>query len=105
MPPIGDVCDPADKPNIDHKIPRSKGGPDYVWNLQSTHSRCNEAKGDTMPEVGPRSPHTASIRSVVNEAGLAPKNDNLTSFPPLTDQEAEDYKEMMRIDTASIYAT
>lgn len=37
--------------------------------------------------------------------GLHDEPDQITSFTPLTDQEAEDYKEMMRVDTASIYAT
>lgn len=31
--------------------------------------------------------------------------DQITSFTPLTEKEAEDYKERMRADRASIYAT
>ena len=60
------------------------------------------AKG-FMTEVGPRSPHTALSRSVVNEAGPSPEHDNLTSFPLITDEEAEEIKELMRIDRASVY--
>lgn len=34
---------------VDHKIPRSRGGPMYeLDNLQLTHSRCNRRKGAKM---------------------------------------------------------
>jgi len=38
---------------IDHKVPRSKGGPDDDGNLQLLCGNCNRRKGDrlTMPEL------------------------------------------------------
>ncbi|MBX5456645.1 MAG: HNH endonuclease [Thermogemmatispora sp.] len=36
--------------NIDHVIPRSRGGSDRVSNLAVVCRRCNEAKGNRMPE-------------------------------------------------------
>ncbi len=32
---------------FDHVIPRSKGGPDTLDNLQLAHARCNKVKGNT----------------------------------------------------------
>jgi len=36
----------------DHIVPRSKGGPDRLDNSQTMCSRCNNRKGDKMPEEG-----------------------------------------------------
>jgi hypothetical protein len=33
------------------------------------------------------------------------ERDNLTSFPPLTDEEAEDLREMYRINRAGLFAS
>ena len=33
--------------NIDHKIPRSKGGANSLNNMQLTHVKCNQKKADT----------------------------------------------------------
>lgn len=41
-----------DSSEVDHRIPRSKGGD--MWdpaNLQAVHRRCQLAKGDKMPEA------------------------------------------------------
>jgi len=35
-------------PSIDHIHPRSKGGPDDLWNLQLTHWGCNREKSATL---------------------------------------------------------
>lgn len=35
---------------LDHVVPRSRGGTDAITNLQLACSRCNQAKGDEMPE-------------------------------------------------------
>lgn len=34
--------------HVDHIIPVSLGGPDYAWNLQLLHGRCNRAKGTKL---------------------------------------------------------
>ncbi len=61
MPPIDhDPDDPDDAPNLDHIIPVSRGGPEYRWNLQLTHTRCNAAKSNAMP-------HEADVRSRLND--------------------------------------
>ncbi len=31
---------------VDHKIPLSRGGSDFEWNLQTICASCNEEKGD-----------------------------------------------------------
>lgn len=39
---------------LDHIIPRSRGGPDYIWNRQVLHEQCNgpNGKGDKLtPEA------------------------------------------------------
>lgn len=33
--------------HVDHVMPRSKGGPDELWNLRITHPQCNLSKGDS----------------------------------------------------------
>ena len=40
------------KLHTDHIIPLSKGGVHAVWNLQRTHSGCNESKNNKLPEYG-----------------------------------------------------
>jgi 5-methylcytosine-specific restriction endonuclease McrA len=34
--------------NIDHKIPKSKGGSNRIENLQATHKACNFIKGNKI---------------------------------------------------------
>ena len=36
--------------NIDHIIPRSRGGDSSKANLQLVHAECNTRKGNKMPE-------------------------------------------------------
>jgi len=41
----------SNPPTIDHRTPRTRGGSDDRRNLQATHKRCNQAKGNrTMEE-------------------------------------------------------
>jgi 5-methylcytosine-specific restriction endonuclease McrA len=43
---------------IDHIIPRSKGGGNERVNLQPAHSKCNRSKGNKLwPSVSPRFTH------------------------------------------------
>ena len=35
---------------VDHRLPSSQGGPDFLGNLQLAHKPCNEAKGNSLPE-------------------------------------------------------
>jgi len=37
------------RPTKDHIIPRSKGGPDELWNYVLCHQRCNTKKKDDWP--------------------------------------------------------
>lgn len=41
---------PTDRPQCDHVIPRSRGGPDAVENLVTACKPCNSAKKDRTPE-------------------------------------------------------
>lgn len=59
---------PPNELNIDHVIPRSKGGPNTWENLVTCHKSINTKKGDkTLKEVGlklirsPRKPTTSSL--------------------------------------------
>ncbi len=36
--------------NVDHKVPRSKGGTNHIDNLQAVHIRCNRSKSDKSGE-------------------------------------------------------
>lgn len=40
-------CGSSDRLTLDHKIPRSCGGPNALWNLQLLCFDCNQAKADT----------------------------------------------------------
>jgi 5-methylcytosine-specific restriction endonuclease McrA len=53
MVPLGDLAagNPA-RPTLDHVIPLSKGGADCWLNTQAACWACNQAKGDSMPEMG-----------------------------------------------------
>lgn len=35
---------------VDHTIPLARGGPDILENKQPAHRRCNELKGNKLPE-------------------------------------------------------
>ena len=32
--------------HVDHVWPKSKGGPNWSWNLRAAHSNCNQSKGN-----------------------------------------------------------
>lgn len=34
--------------NTDHIIPKSKGGPDLIWNLRAAHVGCNSSRGNEI---------------------------------------------------------
>lgn len=34
--------------SLDHIVPRSRGGSDYLHNMQPAHRKCNEQKGNTV---------------------------------------------------------
>ncbi len=36
--------------SLDHIVPRSRGGSNYLHNMQPTHRKCNEAKGNLVTE-------------------------------------------------------
>lgn len=52
----GAICGICGKPglienmNVDHIIPKSKGGSNRLDNLQLAHIRCNHAKGNKTPQ-------------------------------------------------------
>jgi 5-methylcytosine-specific restriction endonuclease McrA len=35
---------PGDSWEVDHDIPRAKGGTNHIWNLRLAHRRCNRDK-------------------------------------------------------------
>lgn len=37
--------------DVDHIIPRHKGGPDAVWNLQAMCKHCNRSKQDSLTDT------------------------------------------------------
>lgn len=39
-----------DDATIDHHVPLSRGGEDCFDNTQATHRRCNQIKGDRLPD-------------------------------------------------------
>ena len=59
MPPLDITPDALDNPeqyaSLDHILPLSKGGSSRVANLQLTHLKCNNDKGDTI-EVDKKAP-------------------------------------------------
>lgn len=40
-----------DSPEVDHILPKAKGGSDSLVNLQLTHRKCNRAKSDSLNYV------------------------------------------------------
>lgn len=36
---------------LDHTVPHSRGGSDYLHNMQPAHRKCNELKGNTMTDA------------------------------------------------------
>lgn len=44
----GEHIEDVRKSNIDHIVPKSKGGSNSNSNLQLTHKTCNRAKGDSL---------------------------------------------------------
>ena len=52
MPPLDIAPEALDNPNqyasLDHILPLSKGGTSKIANLQLTHMKCNNVKGDTI---------------------------------------------------------
>lgn len=44
----GEPILPGQHYNLDHVIPRSKGGPTEPHNLRPTHCNCNQAKADML---------------------------------------------------------
>jgi 5-methylcytosine-specific restriction endonuclease McrA len=36
---------------VDHLIPRSKGGPDAIWNLRPCCDGCNNRKANNLPKT------------------------------------------------------
>lgn len=49
----GSALPSLDDATLDHRIPTSQGGPDVLANLQLAHKRCNELKGNALPEQYP----------------------------------------------------
>lgn len=49
VPPAGVYCSRANRPTIDHVIPRSKGGTRRIGNILLMHEHCNRQKADRMP--------------------------------------------------------
>lgn len=43
------ACGSSEKLTIDHIVPKSKGGPNWVWNLQVLCAQHNVQKGDLDP--------------------------------------------------------
>ncbi len=37
--------------SLDHIVPHSLGGSDYLYNMQPAHRRCNEAKGNMVTDA------------------------------------------------------
>lgn len=42
---------PKEKLDVDHIIPKSKGGPDALWNLQGLCYHCNRSKGNKTDDT------------------------------------------------------
>lgn len=48
--------DDPDTVTIDHRVPKSRGGTNYIDNLQLAHKRCNADRGDAPWPGGPEAP-------------------------------------------------
>ncbi|MYL99591.1 hypothetical protein GR702_17660 [Novosphingobium sp. FGD1] len=49
VPPVGARCSAANRPTLDHVVPRAAGGANAIGNLLMMHHRCNHAKADRAP--------------------------------------------------------
>jgi 5-methylcytosine-specific restriction endonuclease McrA len=49
----------------DHVIPRSRGGPDNLANLQPLCRACNQAKGDRVADYRRRGPYTPVVQALI----------------------------------------
>jgi len=69
------ACGATNCLEIDHIIPRSKGGPTEGFNLQTLCADCNRGKGDSMPEpinrliINHKQAHLA-LNETVNATGM-----------------------------------
>ena len=50
---------------LDHIIPRSRGGPDDLWNRQVLHRHCNWGRGSKGNELTPEAEALAALHGVV----------------------------------------
>jgi 5-methylcytosine-specific restriction endonuclease McrA len=49
VPPLDVYCAPANRPTLDHVVPRAAGGKGILGNLLVMHHHCNALKADRRP--------------------------------------------------------